>query len=417
MPRCCLTLLLLALCTGCSEQARQSVPLMGNHLVDQEAIAKRQRIHQDLHELATLTAINGAQAFDKERANSTDSAMRAFLLGRKIRNATTAWDLAFEQNPEVGILKLTAINAVSSRYLSHRAEAHRAPSIAARQQLATASWQVADRHLSEDVRAELRILVETWPIDDNSDDEFGVRLRQLGDQLVAGSNGRDSKSNLLAVISLDPFAGLDPAAKAIEASRRTAERALYLADKLPLLVSWQLEALCEDLARSPTGVQMRGDATSIAHTLATLPDRMSAERQALVADLSSQEAKLATLAGEVRAALDSGNATLQSAERLLIAFNVVAARFDKPDQPDASPSRPFDITEYERTATAIGIAAHRLDGVLGTAGTVAGSNALDLRITQLEQAGDRLVRNAALALAGLIVLAGAAVIAVRRFSR
>jgi len=417
-------LLCLIILSGCSEQAREAVPLVGGTLVDQDAIAKRQRIDQDLRDLASMTAVDMSQAIDAERAATTDPVLRRHLTERKIRNASMAWDLAFEPSPAIGILKLTTHNAVGARYLAGPAESGRTFSAAARARLAAASWRVAERHLPAEVIAEMRTLAAEWAIDNQADEELNQRLRTLGDSLVASANSKERKSSLLTMVSLDPFSGLDPAAKAIEASRRTAERALYLADKLPVQVRWQSELLVEDLALSPSGAQVLADlhrttatAESLGQTIATLPDRISAERQALVADLASQEAKLATLAGEVRAALDSGNATLQSAEKLLITFNALMDRFAKPDHPDAKPGRPFDITEYERTATAIGLAAQRLDGAIATTGGVVDSDALDARLAQLQQAGDRLVLRATLALAGLILLAGAVIVAVRRLTR
>ena len=59
----------------------------------------------------------------------------------------------------------------------------------------------------------------------------------------------------------DPLAGLDPAVRELTQTRLFAERALYVAQKMPLLLRWQTELLTINTLNQPAVL-----------TLATMPN-------------------------------------------------------------------------------------------------------------------------------------------------
>lgn len=410
----------LVLTTGCSESARESVPLVGGVLVDQEAIARRGRLPQDLRDLGDLCVNQFSLACDVARLDAPPS-LRLDLELAQVRHAEMIWGFVWEPNANIGLMKLYAFNAIAYRTLTEKVvplPTEQSALIETRKQLVEAARQVCVRHFDEELLATLDSVVAEWAVNDPNNNEQNLRLSNLGDKISARTRDKSKggSSSLLSVVALDPFAGLDPTARALVDLRRTADRALYLSERLPMLMRWQTNILVSQQALSPTGNQLLLDM----HALAGLPAQITAERKAITDDLVQHEARLTALAESIRGALDSGRMTAEALTGTIAAFDRLAARFDKPDKPVSTatpPSRPFDITEYERTATAIAKAAGQLDGALGTAGTVAGSEALTERINQLEATGNRLLLRLAVLGAGLMLLAAGAGCAVLRWGR
>jgi len=412
--------LILVFATGCSEAARESVPLIGSALVDQEAIARRGRLPQDLRDLGDLCVNQFSLACDVARIDAPLT-LRLDLERRQVRYAEMTWAFVWEPNANIGLMKLYAVNAIAYRTLTEKTDPlpiTQPALIETRKRLVDAARQVCVRHFDAELIATLDSVIAEWAVDDPSNSEQNVRFSELGDQITARTRdqSKGGSSSLLSVVALDPFAGLDPTARAVADLRRTADRALYLTERLPMLMRWQTNILVAEQALSPTGAQLVGDL----HALAGLPTQITAERKAITEDLVKHEARLTALAESIRAALDSGRSTAEALTATVTTFDRLAARFDQPavpGEPAKPPGRPFDITEYERTANAIAKAAGNLDGALGTAGTVTGSDVLTERINQLEATGNRLLLRLAALGGGLILIAAGALIAVRRWGR
>ncbi len=73
--------------------------------------------------------------------------------------------------------------------------------------------------------------------------------------LVPSAGGQHRKtlmpSSLMAVVGLDPMAGLDPAVRQVEQARLLAERAIYYAQRMPILIDLQLDRSLNRLAAGP----------------------------------------------------------------------------------------------------------------------------------------------------------------------
>ena len=53
------------------------------------------------------------------------------------------------------------------------------------------------------------------------------------------------------MLFLNPLAGLDPTAMAIQETRQLAERAMYYSQRMPTLLNWQVQLLSLQLAGQP----------------------------------------------------------------------------------------------------------------------------------------------------------------------
>ena len=102
----------------------------------------------------------------------------------------------------------------------------------------------------------------------------------------------------------------------------------------------------------------------MAQTAAQLPDRLSAERAQLVADVRAEAERLGTLAHDYRGLFDAATTTAGTANQALQTFAGVMQRFESEESQPSVPSRPFDVTEYAETAHRISAAAVNLSELL-----------------------------------------------------
>ncbi|MBC8001755.1 MAG: hypothetical protein H7X97_04120, partial [Opitutaceae bacterium] len=111
-----------------------------------------------------------------------------------------------------------------------------------------------------------------------------------------------------------------------------------------------------------------------------LPRQLSAEREAIVKDLQSQEKQLTPLVNDVRQTLLAGSQMSTSLNTTLITFDSLMKRFGVGDTnavvPPDTNSPPFNILDYAQTATQLGAAAQRLTELMRTLDQTMGSTNL-----------------------------------------
>ncbi len=199
-----------------------------------------------------------------------------------------------------------------------------------------------------------------------------VDLQQiLASSRVPKSGGGGAFTNLVGILGLNPFAGLDPATREIAESRQFAERLLFNVQRMPVLVRLNAELLATQVAadfeldraqasldRATTAMQQ------VAQTASELPDRLSAERAQIVADVRTEAERLGTLAHDYRGLFDAATTTAGTTNQALQTFAGVMQRFESEESESSAPSRPFDVTEYAETAHRISEAAVNLSELL-----------------------------------------------------
>jgi hypothetical protein len=199
-------------------------------------------------------------------------------------------------------------------------------------------------------------------------------------------------------------------------------------------MSWQIELLSDQLLtqKQVTDALQSADrvsraADSMSQSMALLPDQITAERKAIMAELQSQEGQLRGLSQQVGQTMtdgqkmsDSLNTTLTTFTALMKLFGVGEPSTNAPD----TNSPPFNILDYAHTADQIAAASAQLDALVKDLGNTMDSPALDKRIADLNvlaaktQDGARSVLNHAFLLgAGLILLTFACALVYRKVSR
>ena len=316
-----------------------------------------------------------------------DAAQRYALSGWMLAQANTAYISASGDNSLIGCLDLIAL-ATLSRMAIEDAGPRRFPAaaptlLAVHRTLETEAWRLSDGVLTPTQQSDLRVLLEQWHTQNAGADmapfmRFQEFVRLAPTQRA--STGRSMPSSLIGLVGLDPMAGLDPAVRQVEQTRLLAERAIYYAQRMPILMDLQLDRSLNRMAVGPEAQRLQQQAASLtssaerfAAVAEALPADVAREREAFMRQaaelLNAQAGTLTPMLLELRAALEAGHTTAVSVDQAVRSIDALVALAKAPPPPGQPPGRPFDITEYTQAATEISRAANELNSLLGSLGT------------------------------------------------
>jgi hypothetical protein len=370
---------------------------------------------------------------DYARLAGTDEARRQ-VLHWKISVGAAAVTIATGPNPQANLLDFVAL-ASATRTALERVQGTNAaaiePWLEVSRSLEASAWSLAAGVFSAEQIQEIRDAMRRW-WESNPEGHmtFFARPEEFSSLIRKSGQEGTRPGSVFAMVGLDPTAGLDPAVREVTRTRLFAERAMYLVQRMPFLVRWHVELLTDELLHQE---QIAGVLTNTASlvestdrisratelasaTAAQLPDRVTAERQAIIASFESQEGKLRELSAEATRTLEAGEKMSASLNTTLTTFDALMHRFgagesvaaDAPDEMDATP---FSILDYARTAEQIAAMAQQLDILIKDTGSMLDSPALDRRIGELNTLSERaradaksVLNHAFLLAAGLILL-------------
>lgn len=357
----------------------------------------------------------------------------------KVASASAAVSIASGPNPQANLLDFLALTTVTRTALEEvwvkttNATAFQ-PWLDASKALETNAWKLAEGIFTPEQQQEIRNNIRSW-WDANPGahtsyfvrpEEFSALIRQTGEK------ARRSGS-VFSLVGLDPTAGLDPAVREVTRTRLFAERAMFMLQRMPFLIRWQIELTTDELLREAefaraldSAERLSRAAESASQTASALPDRITAERKAIMDELTAQEGKLRELSAEVSRTLAAGEKMSSSLNTTLITFDALMKRFGV-GEPSTTPpdtnSPPFNILDYAKTAEQIAAMAQQLDALIKDAGSTLDSPALDKRIANLNALSDQakadaksVLNHAFLLGAGLIVMVFACAVIYRRLA-
>jgi hypothetical protein len=242
----------------------------------------------------------------------------------------------------------------------------------------TEIWRYAGTVLKPPQQVELRQSIEAWHRQNpNPENVLAARAMGFASQ-VAKANQADTKGDsVFSLLQVDPLSGLDPAVREITQTRLFAERALFVAQKMPVLLRWQTELLSVNAVEMPAVQQLVTNSTEIAASVERfarvaeqLPGQLSTEREEILKALQSQETKLTPLVNEVRQTLTAGTQMSTSLNTTLTTFDALMKRFGVGETNQAGPpdtnSQPFRIQDYGQTAVQLEGTARQLTELLRT---------------------------------------------------
>jgi hypothetical protein len=377
----------------------------------------------------------------EECARTAQSAeQRVAFLDWRLTINTAALGIATGANPTANLVDFLGLSSVLRVFLQQQhANAHDVDSVAAwlenSRALETNAWRLAQLYLTPDQQRELRTTIDRW-LEQGIKANAGFFRRPLDVASGIRLSSKEAKQtgSVFGLIGLDPTAGLDPAVREVTRTRLFAERALFAAERMPVALRWQAELLAEKLllqegvTNALTSLDRLSRATeSASHTAALLPERLSAERKAILDAFDAQEGQLRELAAQMQHTLATGEKMSTSLNTTLTTFDALMKRFGV-GEPGKAPrdtnAPPFSILDYAQTAERITAMAQQLDLLLKNATGTVETPALDKRIAQLETLSRQaradaksVLNHAFLLLAGLVLLSFACLLAVRRLSR
>ena len=330
------------------------------------------------------------RALDLYQQNvGTDSA-RVQALRLKLIGGSSVLSIVSGPNPSANLLDLVSVTVltrmtVQDYWMQTTNGAAFQPWLEASRVLETNVWSLASRFLSPDQIEELRVGINQWYASTpDAHNAFFARPNEFASMLRASKAQGAGVNSVFSLVSLDPTAGLDPAVREVTRTRLFAERAMFTMQRMPFLLRAQTELLTYELAAQPavqlalTNTTRLSDsadrisraAESVSQTASELPDRISAERKAILATLEQQEGKLRGLVAEVDRALVSGDKMSASLNITVTNFDALMKRFGVGEPstnsaPDTN-SPPFNILDYAKTADQIGGMAKDLNALVGS---------------------------------------------------
>jgi hypothetical protein len=304
------------------------------------------------------------------QAEATDSSLRFRLLDFQVKQSTAAVQIAAGPNPRINAVDMVVLASLTRATVAQNLPpiigARADPAIDTFWRMEQGAWSLVD-FLTPAQKSDLKRRLDAWAPNAASLDS--VAFNRLADfARASGLPGDDPKASdsILALIGADPLEGLNPALQEVQRSRILAERAIYYAERSPMLFDLQSRALSGAIADMPesrsllaTSNRVGESAARLVETAAQMPSVLSKEREAtiqqLFASMEAQQGTMRQLLAEVRQSLDAGRGASDSVQGVLDRTDALM-RLMKVGEPSAGsvPGRPFDINEYTRTAEALG---------------------------------------------------------------
>jgi hypothetical protein len=173
---------------------------------------------------------------------------------------------------------------------------------------------------------------------------------------------------VFSLLYVDPLAGMEPAVREVAQTRMFGERVLFVTQKMPTLLRWQMELLSVNAVEMPAVQQLISNSTQLsvsverfAYVAEQLPKQLSAEREEIIKALQTQGKDIASLMGQGTQFSASLNTTFTTFDALMKRFGVGERKSEEPP-PNAMP---FRIQDYTQSAAQIEATAERLTEFLG----------------------------------------------------
>lgn len=349
--RCLLALALLAIMIGCTAAPKDQdiTTIVGSHtaLATQSTPTEIQAAVMSFSDKYTSRA---AHAFDMVHDRATSAEVRRIARQAKLNLGLSALTIACEVNPVASLLDMVALARLQRRsFADHWASSlpqDDARVIQAMLELGEHdAWELAGRFLTDGQLEQLRALIDAW-YRQNPESRYTSHVRLIDFAAFRREPApvtADTPASVLALLRIDPMAGMDPVAREFQESRLMAERALFFAARLSPLLSWQAQRMTADLLAKPEAQTLLTSAGQMRQAADRLPVEVdeliarsterfqaliaaerdaairqadaavTAQRQALLSDIDAREQTIRDLLAEVRQTLAQAGAITSSA--------------------------------------------------------------------------------------------------------
>jgi hypothetical protein len=317
----------------------------------------------------------------------------------KVVSVSGVYDIVTNAEPFGKLMDLLMVVTLQSyRWIDEdQAEKHfgarSQPLIQAMRTLRVDIWNVAGRVLRPEQLQQLDALILDW----RKRNPHVDILAYLRFDEVAGQRGPNALDEIKAS---GFFAEIASATKVADDARLLAERAFYQAKRMPFLMTWQMEALMNDMLLKPELSQSLKLADTLAKSVdrtslavERLPEQIVKEREAMVNVIEDRNGRLTHMMGEVRkTTLTADQLTsrvhqvTESAVKLAAnlrdtasnvtetsqAVDQLLAKHSSPPKPGA---KPFEIEPYVKVTADLNQTVAGLNSLLDTTDTLMGKRA------------------------------------------
>lgn len=370
------------------------------------------------------------------RAGFQDPDAQRLLSDWMLTQSNSAYTMAAGPSPFVNILDLVTL-AVLSRMVVEDSLIPRFPEqgeklLALHRALETKAWQLTDDVLTPTQAEEFRGVLTEWrrknpQVNSVAFIHFTDFAKAIGRPAV-GETARPG--GLFALLGLDPLASLDPAVRQLEQTRLLAERTIYYLQRAPYILNLQVNRASSGLLARPEvhgllrdSERISGSVERFAGLAEALPAKLTAEREALIQQLSgellTQQQAMQPMLAELRATLEAGDVTAASMQGLVQSIERLMARFPASSTDGRAPQQGFDIQQYTAAAAELGRTAQELQRLVGSidAQAPALASSLDAAIARIDSLVNRLFWRVAVLLVLLVLAVIFAALAWRRVTR
>lgn len=347
---------------------------------------------------------------------------RSELLTIKVAMASDVYGLASGSNALANLVGLTLL-ASGAR---HRVEDYWLPKVygsSAEPMLRSLKdrekeiWVIAKRVLTEEMILELKSAIDKWREDsaEPSGDLEAFASNALVNDVTKGfEKNRPSSSlpsSVFALLDMDPLAGLDPATRELTETRLFAERALFMGQRLPQLIEWQMELLAlraidipevTSVVRNSSEIAASGERLS--KSLESLPAFLSAERERVLKAFSDERRGLVELANASKDSFREASQMSAATDQAFKTFDGLMERIQKwPTDPNTPP---FDIRDWGNVAKDIALMSSEVQSTINLVTSLTEQNRLSAVTEASQKTGQALVDYAFKKILLLIVLSG-----------
>lgn len=363
-------------------------------------------VQAQLQRFADDYAHRTVAALDDYAQHLGTEAARRQALQWKVGASAAAVSIATAPNPQAGILDFLALTSITRMgleedWLKTTDGAAFQPWLDASRKLEANAWKLANEFLTPKQQQEMRdAILDFWKSNPAAHSVQFMRPQDFSSLIRKTREPEAGAESVFGLLGLDPTAGLDPAVREVTRTRLFAERAMFMAQRMPFLLRWQVELMTDQLLRDASVARVLDSAErisrateTVSQAVAQLPDQLTAERKAILASLETQAGKLHELAAEITRTLTAGGDMSTSLNTTLKTFDGLMERFGV-GQTNAAPAasdpnaRPFDILDYARTAEQVAAMSRELNAVLKELNTTLDSPALEARLAAVNQLSD-----------------------------
>jgi hypothetical protein len=261
-------------------------------------------------------------------------------------------------------------------------------------------WEIAADVYTPEQLTELRGLIDNWRSrhPDARAVDF-MRLTKLGDArqvhrlIDAGRPG-----GMLAPVK--------EANRELDEMRLLAERLAFMATRMQLMLSLQVEMATAKLATQPEVRQLLEDSRTfaevsdrVAEAFATLvvdlPEERRAaidqilsglreEREQILAELTAEDGEVRSTLGDFRDTFDSGHRLAETLNEAVLSMDRMVTRML-----EGEPARPFDIMDYKATVEETTKTVQELQAALDTIERILGSTVTDEELNTILEGANR----------------------------